>query len=174
MKRIGIILLCVCLLMVSACGGEKKVESGKLQSVYDAVKSAYGENYLPNMMQEKIYLTEVMGIKEEDIKEFIAELPMISMHVDMFVGVEAASGKGEDVEKAMQQYLEMQLENALMYPMNVPKMKTARVVRVDDYVFFICLGAYIDDMDADDTTVEKYYQEQVDIAEKAIHDTLGK
>lgn len=172
MKKI-ILVLCVLLMAVSGCSSTKD-NSGRLMEIYNKVKEAYGENYLPSMMFEKEYLTEVMGVPGDDIKEFIAEGPMISAHVDMFVGIEAVDGKAQEVESALQTYLEGQQQNMMMYPMNMPKMAAAKVVRVDNYVFYLCLGGYADDETLDDTAQQTYYEQQNEIAEKIIKDILGK
>ncbi len=172
MKKI-ILVLCVMLMVVSGCGSTKD-NSGRLTEIYNKVKEAYGENYLPSMTFEKEYLTEVMGVPEADIKEFIAEGPMMSAHVDMFVGIEAVDGKAQEVESALQTYLEGQQQNMMMYPMNVSKVAAAKVVRVDNYVFYLCLGGYVDDETLDDTAQQTYYEQQNEIAEKIIKDILGK
>ena len=62
----------------------------------------------------------------------------------------------------------------MMYPMNVPKMAAAKVVRVDNYVFYLCLGGFADDETLDDTAQQTYYEQQNEIAEKIIKDILGK
>ena len=162
MKKI-ILVLCVILMAVSGCSSTKD-NSGRLTEIYNKVKEAYGENYLPSMTFEKEYLTEVMGVPEADIKEFIAEGPMMSAHVDMFVGIEAVDGKAQEVESALQTYLEGQQQNMMMYPMNVSKVA----------VFYLCLGGYVDDETLDDTAQQTYYEQQNEIAEKIIKDILGK
>lgn len=113
-----------------------------LQEVYDAVKSAYGENYIPSMMLEKQQLTEVYGINMDNVESFIAEGPMMSAHVDTFFAVKAVEGKGEDVEKDLIAYQTAQQTEALQYPMNMAKVNASQVVRHGDYVFFIMLGAF--------------------------------
>ena len=127
------IVLVICMLAASCSSGETTVESGKLPEVLEAVKAAYGENYIPSMELDETYLSEVMGMPAEDIKDFVAEGPM----------------------------------------MNVPKLKATQILRVDQYVFYVCLGAYDEDS-LDETAAEQYYKEQVEIGIKAIHDTLGK
>lgn len=174
MKKLWMaIVLVICMLAASCSSGETTVESGKLPAVLEAVKTAYGENYIPSMALDETYLSEVVGIPAEDIKNFVAEGPMMSTHIDTFIGIEAEDGKAEEVEQAMQTYLDNQVQNALMYPMNVPKLKATQILRVDQYVFYVCLGAY-DEEGLDETAAEQYYTEQVEIGLKAIHDTLGK
>lgn len=174
-KAIWTVLLCVCALVMASCGdsGNKKAESGKLSAVHEAVKSAYGENYLPSMDLGEAYLKEVAGIEMADVKEFVAEGPMISAHIDMFIGIEAAEGRADAVEGKLKEYLDAQIENMMTYPMNVPKLRASQIVRVDDYVFYVCLGAY-DEESEDEAQAQKFYEDQVQIGVQAIHDTLGK
>lgn len=174
-KTVWIVVLCLCTLIFASCNdsGNSKAESGKLTDVHEAVKKAYGENYLPSMDLGEEYLKEVVGLDMADVKEFVAEGPMISAHIDLFIGVEAAEGKAAAVEEKLKQYLDAQIENMVTYPMNMPKLKASQVVRVDDYVFYVCLGAYDDDA-TDEAQAQKFYEEQVKIGIQAIHDTLGK
>ena len=177
MKKFFAMLMVVCMLAVSACsgnGGGAKVESGKLGDVHTAVKTALGDAYIASMPYDMMYLTEVVGLTEADIKEFVAEGPMMSAHIDTFIGIEAAEGKGEAVEQALQAYLEVLKSDAFMYPMNVAKVETAKILRVDDYVFYICLGGYHENMEATEEECKAFYTEQNELVEKTIHDTLGK
>ena len=45
---------------------------------------------------------------------------------------------------------------------------------MDNYVFYLCLGGYVDDETLDDTAQQTYYEQQNEIAEKIIKDILGK
>ena len=70
---------------------------GEAAKVLDAIKTAYGEDYLPSMPVDEIYLTSVMGLEEGSFTDYAGELPMISAHADMAVIVKAAEGKsGEE------------------------------------------------------------------------------
>lgn len=112
-----------------------------LQEIADAVKEVYGENYLPSMEMTKEDLVTQSGVKAEDIEDFIAEIPMISTHVDTFYAIKAVEGKGEDVEKALNEYRDTLIDNSMNYPMNIEKVNATQVVRHGDYVFLVMLGA---------------------------------
>ena len=175
MKKFIAMLMLVCMLTMVGCGGgSAKVESGKLGDVHTAVKTALGDAYIAVMPYDMMFLTEVVGLTEADIKEFVAEGPMMSAHVDTFIGIEAVEGKGEAVEEALKAYVEVLKSDAFMYPMNVAKVETAKVVRVDDYVFYICLGGYHENVEATEEECKAFYTQQNELVEKAIHDTLGK
>lgn len=139
-----------------------------LQEIYDSVKAAYGENYVPSMMLEEQQLTEVYGINMDNVENFIAEGPMMSAHVDTFMAFKAVDGKGEDVEKDLTAYQEVQQSDALQYPMNMAKVNASQVVRHGDYVFFVMLGAFDENADASEEDQLKFAQEQTKIGVDAI------
>jgi hypothetical protein len=139
-----------------------------LKEVYDAVKTAYGENYIPSMMLETQQLSEVYGINMDNVESFIAEAPMMSTHVDTFFAVKAVEGKGEDVEKDLTAYQTSQQTEALQYPMNMAKVNASQVVRHGDYVFFVMLGAFDERTEATEDQQLEFAKEQIKIGVDAI------
>ena len=67
--------------------------------------------------------------------QFVAEQPMISMHPDLFIGIEATEGNAEAVEAALQAYQEYLINDSMQYPMNLAKVSACQVLRYDNYVF---------------------------------------
>ncbi len=120
-----------------------------LEDIHTAVRELLGENYLPSMPLDNEYLKETYGIQPEWIENFIAEIPMISFHVDTFIAIKAVDGQADNVEKALNDYCAYVKENSLQYPANVPKVNASRVYRAGNYVFYIMLGVipeeYMDD-----------------------------
>lgn len=112
-----------------------------LGKIYAAVKEAYGEKYVPSMMFDETMMEGTFGITKEQYDSYVAEGPMISAHVEMFIGVKAKEGKAADVAKALEDYRKSQLDGAVQYPMNMPKIEASEVVTHGDYVFFIMLGS---------------------------------
>ena len=139
-----------------------------LQEVYDAVKAAYGENYIPSMMIESQQLSEVYGITAENVESFIAEGPMMSAHVDTFIAIKAVEGKGEEVETQLTAYQTMLQTDSLQYPMNMAKVNSSQVVRHGDYVFFVMLGSFDERENASEEEQLKFAQEQTQIGVDAI------
>ena len=99
MKRVVAVMMVLSLMVAALAGCQKesdnsdvKVESGKLQEIHEAVKNAYGDNYIPSMPYDEVMLEDLFGIKQDMAKEIIAEGPMMSAQVDTFVGLEAADG----------------------------------------------------------------------------------
>lgn len=117
----------------------------KLEDIYTAVKEAYGDQYIPSMEYDEQALKELFGIPADLYISYIAEGPMISVHVDNFVAIEAKEGKGEEVEKLLNTYRDYLVTESLQYPMNMSKVEASEVVRHGDYVFFVMLGAVDDD-----------------------------
>lgn len=120
-----------------------------LEDIHTAIKDLFGENYLPSMPLDTEYLELTYGVSPEWIESYIAEIPMISFHVDTLIAIKAVDGQADNVQAALDDYRAYIVENSLQYPANVPKVKASRVYRAGDYVFFIMLGVipdeYMDD-----------------------------
>lgn len=142
-KTLLSITLVLTMLLAVACTkeeGSKIDESGMLQEAHEAVKNAYGEDYIPTMPIEEQMLSEIYGVNLEDVEEFIAEGPMISVHIDTFIGIRAKEGKADEVEKALNEYREKLINESFQYPMNLPKLNASTVYKTGNHVFFIMLG----------------------------------
>lgn len=142
-KWFCLVVAAVCVLGLAACGkkgDEKEAVDVSLADIHQAVKDAYGEAYYPNMELDAATLESMMGLTSDMYDEVVAEGPMISASVDMFVAVKAAEGKGDDVEKVLNDYRDYLINDALQYPTNAVKVQASQVVRQGDYVFFVLLG----------------------------------
>ena len=127
---------------------EAETAASKLDEIHEAVQSAYGEDYIPNMAFDADMLKEQYGIEPDWYDSFIAEGPMISANVETFIGVEAKEGKAEAVAKALSAYRDSQLTAGIQYPINLPKLEASEVVSHGNYVFFVMLGT--PDMEAEE------------------------
>lgn len=127
----------------------------KLTQLHTALKEAYGENYLPSMPLDETMMAEVIGINMENVESFIAEMPMMSAHVDTFIGIKAKEGKADQVEEELKAYHNNIVENSMQYPMNEEKVKASQVIRKGDYVFMMMLGQIPDETIADTATFAK-------------------
>ena len=145
-----------------------------LSTVLDAVKNAYGENYLPSMDLTAEDLKTRFGLNADDYTEAIGQVAMMSTQVDKFVAVHAKEGKAENVVSALNAYRDDLVNNSMQYPMNIPKVNASKVYQKGDYVFFIMLGAFApDDLLADDPAAVTFHEEQNQIAIDAIDKTLA-
>lgn len=109
MKKLMILCLtlAMCATMMTACsqnggsseGGnstqQEQTKQPELADVVQAVKDAYGENYLPSTPLDEQMLTDIYGLDMENVEEVIGEAPMISAHVDTFIAVKAKAAKGK-------------------------------------------------------------------------------
>lgn len=157
----------------SAASDAGAAATGLLSSIHQGVKDLFGEAYTANMAIEEDQLEERYGIKKEWVKDFVAEEPMMSAHVDTFVGIEAVSDEAAgEVEKALTAYRDKIAGDTLQYPMNMAKVQAAQVQRFDNYVFLVLLGDVTDEaMDMSEEDQLAYYksenQKAIDSIKKA-------
>ncbi|MGL4335573.1 MAG: DUF4358 domain-containing protein [Turicibacter sp.] len=179
MKKFKLLLVALLAVVVTtACSSAPKEEAvndeGKLQAAHEAVKSALGENYLPAMAVEAQQLEEIFGVKAADVKQFIAEMPMISMHPDIFIGIEAVDGKADEVEAALVKYQEYLINDSMQYPSNLAKVKATEVIKIRNHVFLVMVGAINENMDATEAEAETFAKEENKKAVDAIKATFGE
>lgn len=161
-KLIGTILLATSLTMLTACGQTQppKTETSSqtkavdLAEVHAAVKKAYGDNYIPNMVYDEQLFSDLFGVDKTMYDSYIAEGPMMSTHVDTFIAVEAKEGQGEAVEKILKEYHDKLVGDSMQYPMNLAKVQSSQVIRHGDYVFFVMLGAIDDTSESEEAALK--------------------
>lgn len=133
-------------------GTESQTEQWKtdvdLADVLEAVKQAYGDDYIPSMDYDEQAMKDLFGISEDQYEAFFAQGPMISVNVDTLIGVQAKEGQADAVEQALEDYRKTLIEDSMQYPMNMVKVHASEVVRYGDYVFFVMLGT--PDMEAEE------------------------
>ena len=172
-------LLLVSVFMLSACSGttgnadnEVKLDSQFLEKSHEAVKDAYGEDYIPSMPYELEQLKDIFGISVEDVDAFIAEGPMMSVHVDTFIAIRAKEGKGESIAAELEAYREKLIADTMQYPMNMSKINASTVYVVGDHVYCIMLGKINDNGNMSEEEALDYDKEQVKRAVDAIEELL--
>ena len=169
MKKLLALLLCGAMLASFAVGcgmkdnnssdqnqGEVTIDETTFDKVVDAVKGEYGDDYLPSMMMDEERFVEATGINMENVDKFYAEEPMIGTQVDKFFAIKAKDGKGEEVEKELNAYRDVLVNDSLQFPMNIAKVEASEVVRHGDYVYFVMLGKYNEDDDADEASALEF------------------
>ncbi|MBR5495921.1 MAG: DUF4358 domain-containing protein [Oscillospiraceae bacterium] len=136
--------------------------SATMKKVHEQIKEAYGEDYLATMnITDKTQVSEMFGVNEADIDEFIVDIPMMSAHVDKFVAIKAKQGREQAVENALNTYLENEKQNNTNYPVNMPKINSAQVVRKGDIVYLTMLGRSNDNLEATADELMNFAKEQV-------------
>lgn len=131
-----------------------KSEDEILNKIHESVKEVYGEDYIPSMPYDDEMLMQVFNVDPTWCEAYIAEGPMMSAHVDTFIGIKAAEGMGDNIEKALTEYQDMMINNSMQYPMNQLKVQASQVVRHDDYVFFVLLGHIPEDIEDEEAGLE--------------------
>ncbi len=172
-KVVGIFLAMI--LMVGFLGGcspaskpeEKLVVN--LGELMDAVKEEFGEDYAPNREIEMEEIENFTEIGPDDIEEFIAEGPMITVSIDTIMAFKAKEGKAEIVEEKLENYREFLVTDSFQYPMNLAKVNSAKVLRHGDYVFFLMLGSYDDREEATEEERLEFAQAEIKRAEDVIN-----
>ena len=160
---LALVLTCACFAACSAEDGkitedntEVTVKDVTAAAVLDEVKNALGEYYGADADIPAEILADTYGVKAEWVEDFAGQMPMISFRIDTYMVVKAKDGHAEDVEKALNDYHTYQVENSMQYPMNVPKLKAAKVARIGDYVLFILTGYVPDEFMDDEEGAFKY------------------
>ncbi len=128
-----------------------------IEELHNAIKAAYGENYLPNMPIDAQMLTDLYGIDAAWVEEFVAEMPMIMTNVDTLIIVKPTEGNEENVLNALTAYYDYMNNDAMQYPMNIQKVKATQVFAKGGYVFYFTLGVLSDDvlfMEGDEAEIE--------------------
>ena len=160
MKK-GISLFLAVIMMVTLLAGcaPKKDNETKvvdLNEVHNAVKESLGKDgYYPDREITIEELEDITGINEADIESYIAEAPMMNVSIDTFIAIKAKEGKGDIVEDSLEKYRTYLVEESFQYPMNLPKVNSAKVVRHGDYIFFLMLGGINPNMNNEDATEEE-------------------
>ena len=141
-------------------------------AVYEAVKAAYGENYLPNMRLTDEEIEVRYGISNDLYSSAIAEVPMISVQVDELVLVKAKDEAARDtIEEALTAYQNVLREDTFQYPANQLKIQASKVYVKGDYVCFIMLGVLDNEtsQQTDESKVIEAYKAENDKAVAAIN-----
>lgn len=173
-KAAALLLVTSLLAMLSACGKSSSVNKDvSLGTVVDAIKEAYGEDYLPSMQVEGQAIADTYGITEEMYEDIFVEVPMISAQIDTLIAVKCADGKQKEVVEALNKYRDYLINDTLQYPMNIPKLNASKIIEKDGFVFFTALGVVPMDVEEQgEDAVLKKAEELNKIAEDVINEYL--
>lgn len=173
MKRCKIGMLVVMIAIFSiGCGSKETTNVDvSLDTVVNAVKEAYGEQYYPNMLEEEDVILDKYGLSSDMYEEIHAEVPMISVNIDTLVAVKVADGRQEEVAKALTDYREYLLSDSLQYPSNLLKLQGSKVIEKEGFVFFVSLGDIPMELEDENEIIAKA-EELTLIAEEAIDSVL--
>ena len=137
----------------------------EINSIFDAVSGAYGEDFYATSENDETFLTEKVGVDMADVESFFCNTAMDTTHPDIFVGVKAKdSAAADSVETALEDYRESLVNGAKAdNSANAQKINNSEVVRHDDYVFLVALGR-TDDTITDIGDAMTFAKDQIKIA----------
>ena len=141
-----------------------------VDDILNAIKSAYGESYLPNIEITPEFLEAEFGLTPDMYEAVKAEQPIKGTHADRVVIVKAAEGRTDDVEAALNTARENKMKDTLQYPMNIPKINATKIVRNEDFVCFLLLGSINENMDSTEEELKQFAENEVEKAVNAFHD----
>lgn len=140
-----------------------------VDDILNAIKTAYGDDYLPNIEIAPDILEAEFGLTPDMYETVKAEQPMIGTHADRVVIVKATEGRASDVEAALNVAREKKINDTLQYPMNLPKINAAKVVRNGNYVCFLLVGS-TNNMDSSEEEAKQFAEKEVEKAVNAFND----
>ena len=125
-----------------------------------AVEAAEG-GYWPDMALQPDMLEMSFGITSDMYDDYMAEMPMMSAHVDTLLIVKAKEDKLETVQEIVEDYREAKVNDTMQYPMNLGKIQASQVETIGNYVVFVMLGGDTTDVEEQgDEAVVKTCQER--------------
>ena len=140
-----------------------KKKQPSVKKIRNAIADKYGENYVPNVSLTASEINQRYGIKASWYSDIVAEVPMISNHVDTLVIAKAKNkNTRKKIKKQLSIYRQKQIDETMQYPMNIPKIQASKVYVKDNYVFFIMLGFIDDSLEetgTDEQLIEAYKSE---------------
>ena len=171
-------------MIAAVVSGEIKVTPWtEFDKMRNEIVKWYGNTYYPNVKVHQdeayleTYLKDILKIDAAWVDDIIIEVPMISANADTLILVDPSEGNAENVLNALQAYKTYLAEEALQYPMNEARVKTAAVAQVGDYVCFSVLGGAVDNPEEMDITsdeeLEGYYESMNMNAIYALQSYLG-
>lgn len=162
---------------VVGCGGSNpnsgqvsgiQAESGMASAFHEAVQEVYGEFYIPSMPLDDVMMADIIGINMENVSEYIGEVPMMSTFVDTFIVIEAEEGTVSEVLADLEAYQNKLQADSMQYPMNLAKISSAQTFAIDDYAFFVMLGAMDEENETEEEQLE-FAEEQIQLGINAIY-----
>lgn len=165
----------------SVVSGEYEVELWtEIDLIRNAIVAMYGVDYWADVkvhdMPEDLAMkmADLLKVDAAWVDEIIYEIPTISVNIDTLILVKPSEGNAENVMTALTGYKEMLVKDSRQYPHNVPRVNSAVVQQVGDYVCFVILGGVLDNWEEVETeTLIQIYEQKNMMAIDAIKSYLG-
>ncbi len=152
-----------------------------IQNVVQALKETYGQAYLPDMQMQadEFYMKDMLGLDASWYDAAYVEIPGMSFGVDKFIMIHPTEGNLENVQNALQNFSDTQINDAHQYPANLTKLQAASVDTIGDYVCYMIFTGTLGDVmfEEGDTAAEiqaytKANQDAKEIVAKVISGEL--
>ena len=118
-----------------------KKKTPSVKKIRQAIMKKFGDNYLADLLLTKTEIKQRYGISSSWYSDIIAEIPMMSAHVDTLVIAKAKNkASKKKIKKKLTDYRAGLIKDTCQYPMNLLKIQASRVYEKDNYVFFMMLG----------------------------------
>lgn len=198
MKKVMMYLGLVAIFLLTACGSEKdtgereqnetreETESQAnpgddiyggvpMEDLREAVLEVLAVNYWPDNHVPETDFQEKYGLTQDMYEDYFAEEAVVETSADALVIVKAAPGRAEEVEKALNDYRQSQVDRTDTTPENAVKHNASRIEVFGSYVCFVQLGADLTTlMEQGEEAVMTRCQEENEKALDAIRTALVK
>ena len=197
MKKVMMYLGLVAIFLLTACGNaqdtgkeqnETREETGNqanpgddiyggvpMEDLRAAVLEVLGTNYWPDNHVPETDFQEKYGFTQDMYEDYFAEEALVETSADTLVIVKAAAGRVEEVEKALNDYRQSQVDRTDTTPENAVKHNASRIEIFGSYVCFVQLGADLTTlMEQGEEAVMTRCQEENEKALDAIRTALVK
>lgn len=131
-------LVLLVIVMFTSCSSEQ-TEDNYIVDLHEEILDTYGADYLPSVEMAVEELTETFGIDSEYIVDYIAEKPIMSTHVDLFVSMEVKEESADQVVKAFEAYISHLKKNKNLSKSNKKKVEKAQIIVEDTYISLLIL-----------------------------------
>lgn len=144
MKKIGILVMTLCCLLLAACGS--KTESANdvdLTGFYNTLAEQYG--WGDDMMDLDGEMLEMYypGLADISAKQLVAKAPVMSYAVSEYVFLQADSEQdAAQAVKILQTRIDSQADGDAFYPETIDQWKAAKVLQNGAYVAMIASGEH--------------------------------
>ncbi|MBE6031954.1 MAG: DUF4358 domain-containing protein [Clostridiales bacterium] len=189
MKKFTIFLLIVMLVgafAITGCGNDAPaddnagdaavtVEPGLVDAAFEAANNAVFPNGGPlGTIEDDAIAQDMFGLNMEWVKDYVIAMPMMNVHADTFIGVEAQEANVADVEAALNAYRDQIIADREAFPYlpdHLPKAQESQVVTIGNYVFFVSMA---DTSEAGEDGLNDLVKADTEKAVAAINEALGQ
>ena len=158
MKKIGILVMTLCCLLLAACGGKTEtVNDVDLTAFYDELAQNYGWTE-DSMMELDSEMLEMYypGLADISAKQLVAKAPVMSFAVNEYVFLQCETeADAKSAAAILQARIDAQAGGDAWYPETIDQWKAASVITHGAYTALIASGEH-------QTEVEEAWNAQFD------------